>query len=73
VTAPLVVNCPICSAPVEWTPESRWRPFCSQRCRTIDLGAWASEAYRIPLTEPADSEADSGEPPDDRRDRSKSA
>jgi endogenous inhibitor of DNA gyrase (YacG/DUF329 family) len=30
-------------------PASRWRPFCSPRCKTIDLGAWAAEAYRVPV------------------------
>ena len=30
---------------------SRWRPFCSERCRTIDLGAWAAEAYRVPVAD----------------------
>jgi endogenous inhibitor of DNA gyrase (YacG/DUF329 family) len=34
---------------VPWTRESRYRPFCSQRCKLIDLGAWASEAYRVPV------------------------
>lgn len=48
-----IVPCPRCGAPVEWSPASRWRPFCSERCKLIDLGAWASEAYRIPA-EPAD-------------------
>jgi endogenous inhibitor of DNA gyrase (YacG/DUF329 family) len=62
MSSPLVVSCPICAAPVEWTPASRWRPFCSQRCRTIDLGAWASEAYRIPLATSPDSERESGDP-----------
>jgi hypothetical protein len=46
--APTVVNCPVCAKPVEWRPESRWRPFCSERCRRIDLGAWANEEYRVP-------------------------
>jgi hypothetical protein len=31
-----------------YAPENRWRPFCSERCRTIDLGNWAAEAYRVP-------------------------
>jgi endogenous inhibitor of DNA gyrase (YacG/DUF329 family) len=39
---------------VEWSPASRWRPFCSQRCKLIDLGAWASESYRIPASDEAD-------------------
>ena len=30
-----------------WSPENPWRPFCSERCKQIDLGAWAAESYRI--------------------------
>ncbi len=61
VITPKIVPCPRCGKAVEWSPASRWRPFCSERCKTIDLGAWASESYRIPGSEPADP--DSGEPP----------
>jgi uncharacterized protein len=43
-----VVRCPTCSRSVEWTEASRWRPFCSERCRLIDLGAWAAEQHVIP-------------------------
>jgi endogenous inhibitor of DNA gyrase (YacG/DUF329 family) len=46
------VRCPTCGKAVEWKPESAWRPFCSARCRQIDLGAWASEAYRVPTAPP---------------------
>jgi uncharacterized protein len=42
------VHCPNCSKPVAWTPESPWRPFCSERCRLIDLGQWFSEEHAIP-------------------------
>ncbi|HEX2390315.1 MAG TPA: DNA gyrase inhibitor YacG, partial [Casimicrobiaceae bacterium] len=35
------VKCPQCGTAVTWSPESKWRPFCSERCKTIDLGAWA--------------------------------
>jgi endogenous inhibitor of DNA gyrase (YacG/DUF329 family) len=45
------VKCPQCKADVPWTPASKWRPFCSERCKTIDLGAWASERYRIETRE----------------------
>ncbi|MEP6702802.1 MAG: DNA gyrase inhibitor YacG [Betaproteobacteria bacterium] len=41
------VACPRCGRPVEWTAESRFRPFCSERCKTRDLGAWAADEYRI--------------------------
>jgi endogenous inhibitor of DNA gyrase (YacG/DUF329 family) len=57
---PRAVACPRCGTAVAWTPESRWRPFCSERCKLIDLGAWASEAYRIPLAE--SPESDDGAP-----------
>ena len=43
-----IVACPTCRKPVHWSPTNRYRPFCSKRCQTIDLGAWASEEYRIP-------------------------
>ncbi|TWI54345.1 hypothetical protein IQ22_02211 [Pseudomonas duriflava] len=48
---PLSVNCPTCGAPVEWSEQSPNRPFCSDRCKLIDLGAWASEEHAIPGNE----------------------
>jgi endogenous inhibitor of DNA gyrase (YacG/DUF329 family) len=56
LAAPRFVNCPQCGRPVEWAATSRWRPFCSQRCRTIDLGAWAAEAYRVPVVGAVESD-----------------
>ncbi|MBT8143693.1 MAG: DNA gyrase inhibitor YacG [Gammaproteobacteria bacterium] len=47
------VKCPTCRQPVEWTDDAKWRPFCSERCRLIDLGEWFNEQHRI---------ADEGEP-----------
>ena len=41
------VACPSCGREVKFVPASRWRPFCSQRCKSLDLGAWAAERYRI--------------------------
>lgn len=41
------VPCPTCHKPVAWTEQSRWRPFCSERCRLIDLGEWLDEEKRI--------------------------
>ncbi len=46
------VQCPNCEKKVTWEPESHWRPFCSERCKLIDLGEWASEGHRI-VGEPA--------------------
>ncbi len=51
------VKCPQCGKPVEWTTDSRWRPFCSARCKQIDLGAWSSDSYRIPDATPPDPDA----------------
>ena len=42
------VACPTCGKPVAWTPDQKWRPFCSERCRLIDLGEWLNEEKRIP-------------------------
>ena len=42
------VKCPTCRRPVEWSPASPYRPFCSDRCRLIDLGAWLTEQHRFP-------------------------
>ena len=47
----VVVACPICGAAVNWTAENRWKPFCSERCKLIDLGQWATEKYRVPAVE----------------------
>jgi len=55
-----VVECPRCKTPVEWTEASRWKPFCSERCKMIDLGAWFAEEHSIPgePTPPGDEQAD---------------
>lgn len=42
-----LVHCPICRTRVRWE-ETPYRPFCSERCRLIDLGAWIEERYRVP-------------------------
>ncbi|GMV46215.1 MAG: hypothetical protein AMXMBFR66_16130 [Pseudomonadota bacterium] len=52
-----VVTCPACRGPALFAPGNRWRPFCSERCRSVDLGAWASERFRVP----AESAPDPGE------------
>lgn len=44
---PLRVKCPTCHLETEWENNPD-RPFCSERCRLIDLGAWTEERYRIP-------------------------
>jgi endogenous inhibitor of DNA gyrase (YacG/DUF329 family) len=49
------LRCPICKKEALWK-DNPFRPFCSERCKLIDLGKWASEDYRI---------ADKGEGPSD--------
>jgi hypothetical protein len=44
----LEVPCPNCGKPVKWSADSPWRPFCSERCKLIDLGAWFSEEHAVP-------------------------
>jgi endogenous inhibitor of DNA gyrase (YacG/DUF329 family) len=55
--SPRTVNCPQCGKAAAWSPANPHRPFCSERCKQIDLGAWASEQYRVPVTTP-DRETD---------------
>lgn len=49
-----IVECPHCGKPVPWTDASKWRPFCSDRCRLIDLGDWLAEKNAIPTEETPD-------------------
>jgi endogenous inhibitor of DNA gyrase (YacG/DUF329 family) len=55
-------NCPTCKKEISWN-ENPFRPFCSERCRLIDLGEWASGTYRIAGNEkdPEDSARDGNE------------
>jgi endogenous inhibitor of DNA gyrase (YacG/DUF329 family) len=57
---PASVSCPVCESEVVWMPESIYRPFCSERCRLIDLGAWANEEYRVPVREEPDPGTETG-------------
>lgn len=55
--------CPTCAKLVTYRTDNPWRPFCSERCKTIDLGAWASEQYRIagnPQEPPLDEDGHGG-------------
>ncbi|MDD3883969.1 MAG: DNA gyrase inhibitor YacG [Gallionella sp.] len=45
--APPIVRCPQCGKEMLWDTTNRYRPFCSERCKLVDLGKWASEDYRI--------------------------
>lgn len=45
------ITCPQCGETTVWAPENPHRPFCSERCKLIDLGCWASESYTVPVVE----------------------
>jgi endogenous inhibitor of DNA gyrase (YacG/DUF329 family) len=53
------IKCPICKKKTTWE-ENPWRPFCSERCKLIDLGKWAAEEYRIEGKEEEEKEKDKG-------------
>jgi endogenous inhibitor of DNA gyrase (YacG/DUF329 family) len=42
-----MIKCPVCKKETAWEGNS-FKPFCSERCKLIDLGKWAAEDYRIP-------------------------
>lgn len=42
------ITCPQCGGPSSFTKSNRFRPFCSERCKMIDLGAWGNEDFRVP-------------------------
>lgn len=60
-SAPKIVVCPTCGGDSVYSSTNPYRPFCSERCRQIDLGAWASESFRMPTEAPPD-EAPFGDP-----------
>ncbi len=54
----LMVPCPTCKKKVEYRTDNPFRPFCSKRCRLIDLGTWLEEGYSIPAGDGAIPEDD---------------
>jgi|GEM_PF-111386 len=57
--APLSVKlvvCPACGGPSVYASSNLFRPFCSERCKSIDLGAWANEDFRLSAETPLDDE-----------------
>lgn len=55
------ITCPHCGKKNTWKPENKFRPFCSERCKLIDLGDWADEKHRVPGDETDDVPTDDGE------------
>ena len=52
-----IVRCPACGGKSRYAADNPFRPFCSERCRDIDLGAWASESYRVSAALAAEEDA----------------
>lgn len=57
------VKCPTCGKPTQYSKDNPVRPFCSERCQALDLGAWADEKYRVP--DPIDTQSSESETGDD--------
>ena len=51
-----IVRCPACGQDSVYAPSNPYRPFCSARCRGVDLGAWASDSFRVPTEAPPEDE-----------------
>lgn len=56
-----LLPCPRCGKPAPFAPENPWRPFCSERCKAIDLGKWAAEEYRVPAEEEPEESSERSE------------
>jgi endogenous inhibitor of DNA gyrase (YacG/DUF329 family) len=62
----LKVKCPTCRREVEWSDASPYRPFCGDRCRLIDMGAWLTEQRKIPDQSPQAEDQLTPDPSDER-------
>ncbi len=58
-----IVRCPRCGGASLYAASNPSRPFCSERCRSADFGAWASESYRV--APPVKADEDDDRPPDE--------
>ncbi|HZN92993.1 MAG TPA: DNA gyrase inhibitor YacG [Myxococcales bacterium] len=63
-----MAKCPVCGKPSAARAVNEAFPFCSERCRLVDLGKWLGEEYRVPVHSP-DEEEDGGQPRGDQDDR----
>jgi endogenous inhibitor of DNA gyrase (YacG/DUF329 family) len=52
------VHCPQCNTVILWSADNPYRPFCSERCKLIDFGQWATGSYRIPQQLPGTGQTD---------------
>lgn len=51
-----IVRCPACGGDSIYASSNPFRPFCCERCKNMDLGAWASESFRLPTETPPDDQ-----------------
>lgn len=51
-----IVTCPQCGGDSVYAASNAYRPFCSERCKGVDFGAWASEGFRLPSEAPPDDQ-----------------
>ena len=51
-----IVRCPACGGDSVYSEQNAYRPFCSERCKSLDFGAWASESFRVPSEAPPEDE-----------------
>lgn len=66
------IECPQCGKKTIYSKDNEFRPFCSERCQLVDLGAWIEEEYRVPSEEnPSNLDLDIGENSEDDPSRSK--
>jgi endogenous inhibitor of DNA gyrase (YacG/DUF329 family) len=60
----MILKCPRCGKKMD-TKDNPFRPFCSERCKLVDLGSWLSGSYRIPESDAPDEQ---NSVPDDQED-----
>jgi uncharacterized protein len=56
IAKPRIVRCPACGGDSVYAQSNPYRPFCSERCKNADLGAWANEEFRVPEKPPREDE-----------------
>ncbi len=57
-----LVRCPTCSGDSIYATSNPFRPFCCERCKNLDLGAWASEQFSLPAEAPQDDDLGASPP-----------
>ena len=58
-----IVSCPNCGGDSVYASDNPFRPFCSERCKNVDFGAWATESYRLEAKPSLPDDTDSSDLP----------